>query len=55
MLQKDLSILNRLIEDALVVAVEMEEETTIYLLSMASIEVTERIRAVSRTVSDDAE
>jgi hypothetical protein len=32
-----------MIEDALVVAVEMDETTTIYLLSMASIEVTEKM------------
>jgi hypothetical protein len=41
--EKDLSKLSRMIEDALVVAVEMDETTTIYLLSMASIEVTEKM------------
>lgn len=41
--EKDLSKLSRMIEDALVVAVGMDETTTIYLLSMASIEVTEKM------------
>jgi hypothetical protein len=43
MSEKDLSKLSRMIEDALVIAVEMDETTAIYLLSMASIEVTEKM------------
>lgn len=43
--EQDLSKLNRMIEDALVVAVEMDETTAIYLLSMVSLELTEKIEA----------
>jgi hypothetical protein len=53
MSKKDLSKLSSLIDEALAVAVEMNETTTIYLLSMASIEVTEKINAVGNTTSDD--
>jgi hypothetical protein len=47
MLEQSLSKLNRMIEDALVVAVEMDERTAIYLLSMVSLELTEKIEAAS--------
>jgi hypothetical protein len=53
MSEKDLSRLSRMIEDALAVAVEMEETTTVYLLSMASIEVTEKLQAADLAPSDD--
>jgi hypothetical protein len=52
--EKDLSKLSRMIEDALVVAVEMDETTTVYLLSMASIEVTEKLQAAESTTSEEA-
>ena len=47
--EQDLSKLSRMIEDALVVAVEMDETTAIYLLSMVSLELTEKIEAASST------
>lgn len=50
--EQDLSKLNRMIEDALVVAVEMDETTAIYLLSMVSLELTEKIEAASSINSD---
>lgn len=53
--EKDLSKLSRMIEDALVVAVEMDETTAVYLLSMASIDVTEKIQSSDRVASDEAE
>ena len=53
--EKDLSKLSRMIEDALVVAVEMDETTAVYLLSMASFEVAEKIEAACSTVPDDVE
>jgi len=53
MLEQDLSKLSRMIEDALVVAVEMDEPTAIYLLSMVSLELTEKIEAASSTRPDD--
>jgi hypothetical protein len=53
MSEKDLSKLSRMIEDALVVAVEMDETTAVYLLSMASIEVTEKLQAADVAPSDD--
>jgi hypothetical protein len=51
MAEKDLSKLSRLIEDALAIAVEMDQTTTVYLLSMASIDVTEKIQAAEGTTS----
>ena len=54
MLEQDLSKLSRMIEDALVVAVEMDERTAMYLLSLASLEVTERIEAAC-SEADNAE
>ena len=53
MSKKDLSKLSNLIDEAMAVAVELNETTTIYLLSMASIEVTEKIDAVGGNMSDD--
>ncbi len=53
--EKDLSRLSRMIEDALVTAVEMDETTTVYLLSMASIEVTEKLQAAESATSEKAE
>jgi hypothetical protein len=53
--EKDLNKLSCMIEDALTVAVEMDEATTIYLLSMASIQVTEKIETANRTKPDDTE
>jgi len=41
-----------MIEDALVVAVEMDETTAIYLLSMVSLELTEKIEAAGSTRPD---
>ena len=55
MSEKDLSKLSRMIEDALVTAVEMNETTTVYLLSMASIEVTEKLEAAESATSEKAE
>jgi hypothetical protein len=55
MSEKDLSKLSRMIEDALVTAVEMGETTTVYLLSMASIEVTEKLEAAESAASEKAE
>lgn len=53
--EKDLSKLSRLIEEALVTAVEMDETTTVYLLSMASIEVTEKLQASESAASERAD
>jgi|HubBroStandDraft_2_1064218.scaffolds.fasta_scaffold2197834_1 hypothetical protein len=50
--EQGLSKLSRMIEDALVVAVEMDETTAIYLLSMVSLELTEKIEAASSTKPD---
>jgi hypothetical protein len=50
--EQDLSKLSRMIEDALVVAVEMDETTAIYLLSMVSLELTEKIEAAGSTRPD---
>lgn len=44
-----------MIEDALVTAVEMDETTTVYLLSMASIEVSEKLQAADDATSEKAE
>jgi hypothetical protein len=52
---KDLSELSRMIDDALVVAAELDETTTVYLLSMASIDVAEKLRAAESATSGDAE
>ncbi|HEV7600156.1 MAG TPA: hypothetical protein VGO49_07835 [Bradyrhizobium sp.] len=43
----DLNTLSRLIGDALAAAVQMDETTTVFLLSMASQDVTEKIAAAS--------
>lgn len=54
--EKDLNTLGRLVDHALQAAVQMDETTTIYLLSMASQDVTEKIAAANRTTtapSDD--
>ena len=53
--EQNLSKLSHMIEDALAVAVEMKEATTIYLLSMAKIGVTEKIEAAGIASPDDAE
>jgi hypothetical protein len=56
--EKDLSTLSRLVDHALQAAVQLEEATTIYLLSMASRDVMEKIEASNRatmTPSDDTE
>jgi sensor histidine kinase regulating citrate/malate metabolism len=56
--EKDLNTLGRLVDNALQAAVQMDERTTIYLLSMASRDVMEKIEAANRTTtvpSDDAE
>ena len=56
--EKDLNTLGRLVDHALQAAVQMDERTTIYLLSMASRDVMEKIEAANRTTtvpSDDAE
>jgi hypothetical protein len=50
--EQDLSKLSRMIEDALVVAVEMGETTAIYLLSMVSLELAEKIEAAGSTKPD---
>lgn len=50
--EQDLSKLSRMIEDALVVAVEMDETTAVYLLSMVSLELTEKIEAASSANPD---
>ena len=55
---KDLDTLSRLVDHALQAAVQMDERTTIYLLSMASRDVMEKIEASNRTTtapSDDTE
>jgi hypothetical protein len=54
--EKDLDTLSRLVDHALQAAVQMDETTTIYLLSMASQDVMEKIEAANRTTtapSDD--
>jgi hypothetical protein len=55
--EKDLNTLGRLVDHALQAAIQLEETTTIYLLSMASEEVSQRIEAAKRTttVPDDNE
>jgi hypothetical protein len=56
--EKDLITLSRLIDHALQAAVQMDETTTVYLLSMASQDVTEKIEAANRTAtvpSDETE
>jgi hypothetical protein len=55
--EKDLITLSRLIDHALQAAVQLDETATIYLLSMASEEVSQRIEAAKRTttVPDDKE
>ena len=56
--EKDLNTLGRLVDHALQAAVQMDERTTIYLLSMASRDVMEKIEAANRTTTvpnDDAE
>jgi hypothetical protein len=56
--EKDLNTLGRLVDHALQAAVQMHETTTIYLLSMASQDVMEKIEAANRTTtapSDDTE
>jgi hypothetical protein len=56
--EKDLNTLSRLVNHALQAAVQMGETTTIYLLSMASRDVTEKIEACNGTTtvpSDDTE
>lgn len=53
--EKDLNKLSRMINDSLAVAVEVDEATTIYLLSMASLQVTEKIKEANRTARRDTE
>jgi hypothetical protein len=53
--EKYLNKLSRMIEDSLAVAVEMDEATTIYLLSMASLQVTEKMKAANRTTPHGTE
>jgi hypothetical protein len=47
--EKDLNKLSRMIEDSLALALEMDEATTIYLLSMTRLQVTEKIKAANHT------
>jgi hypothetical protein len=53
--EKDLNTLGRLVDHALQAAIQLDETTTIYLLSMASEEIAQRIEATNRTttVPDD--
>ena len=54
--EKDLKTLSRLVDHALQAAVQMDETTTVFLLSMASQDVMEKIEAAHRTTtapSDD--
>jgi hypothetical protein len=56
--EKDLDTLSRLVDHALQAAVQMDQTTTVFLLSMASRDVMEKIEAASRTTtvpSDDTE
>ena len=53
MSEQDLSRLSRMIDDALDVALEMDEATAAYLLSMASFEVTGKIEATGSTKPSD--
>jgi hypothetical protein len=56
--EKDLNTLSRLVDHALQAAVQMDETTTVFLLSMASQDVTEKIEAANRATtvpSDDDE
>jgi hypothetical protein len=56
--EKDLKTLSRLVDQALQAAVQMDETTTVFLLSMASQDVMEKIEAANRTTtvpSDDTE
>jgi hypothetical protein len=47
---KDFDTLSRLIKDALNAAMQLEETTTVYLLSMASLEVSEKMHAANLAV-----
>jgi hypothetical protein len=49
--EKDLNTLGRLVDHALQAAVQLDETATIYLLSMASEEISQRIEAASRTTT----
>lgn len=54
--EKDLNTLSRLVDHALQAAVQMDETTTVFLLSMARQDVIERIEAANRATtapSDD--
>jgi hypothetical protein len=44
---KDFDTLSRLIQDALNAAMQLGETTTVYLLSMASLEVSEKMEAAN--------
>jgi len=47
--EKDLKTLSRLVDHALQAAVQMDETTTVFLLSMARQDVMEKIEAASRS------
>jgi hypothetical protein len=49
--EKDLEVLGRLVDHALQAATQLGETATIYLLSMASEEVAQRIEAAKRTTT----
>jgi hypothetical protein len=57
--EKDLNTLSLLIDDALNAAVQMEETSSIFLLSMASLDVSQKIDAANLACptapSDDTE
>jgi hypothetical protein len=51
--EKDLNRLSRLVDDALATAVQMDEKTAAFILSMASLEVSHQIEAIDNTEPDD--
>jgi|HubBroStandDraft_1064217.scaffolds.fasta_scaffold3877096_1 hypothetical protein len=53
MSEENLRKLGCMIEEALTVAVELDETIIMYLLSMASIEATEKIEAASSVTPDE--
>jgi hypothetical protein len=56
--EKDLDTLSRLVDHALQAAVQLDQKTTVFLLSMASRDVMEKIEAANRTTTvpgDDTE
>jgi hypothetical protein len=53
--EKDLDKLSRLVDEAMAAAIQMEEKTTAYILSIASLEVSLRIEAANGAKPDETE